>query len=252
MRYKQYLNEGRSKPLQYGDIGHILNTKCKKAVKAYYDGTRIYRGVASESSNNFLYINPKKHKPRRSKNTSNYYTLINDNSPAWKQYPKRSESIICTTNFSYAGNYGSKTFVVFPYDGAKIGECPDDDYWGSFSNYGGNMSDFNSELKSLFDQVNIKINDKSYKHIKTAFDMFDSRFANNDDFIKSLIQDEGYFILDGYTDFNNMTKHIQEMLNPNNNDFELKKVGDKLLEYREVWTDSESLLISDSAIDTVI
>jgi len=253
MRYKQFLlNEGRSKSIQYGDVGHILNTKCKKAVKAYLDGSRIYRGISSESINNFLYINPKKHKPRKSKNTSNHYTLINDNSPGWKKYPKRSESIICTTDFTYATEYGSKVYVVLPYDGAKIGVCPDEDYWDSFTNVDvPNMDSFNNQLGLLFEQVHIPFDDSSYKGIKLGFKMFDAIIKNGRESIDSLLKD-GYSILDGYTDYNNMLLHIQELLHPDNNNFILSKVGQKLPKNREVWTDSESVLISDSTIDTVI
>ena len=33
---------------------------------------------------------------RRSRDNGNHYTLLMDNSPYWKGYPKRSESFICT------------------------------------------------------------------------------------------------------------------------------------------------------------
>lgn len=54
-----------------------------------------------------------------------------DNSPYFKDYPKRSRSLICTTSKEVAGSYAKDRgiYVIFPLNGARIGLCPDGDIW---------------------------------------------------------------------------------------------------------------------------
>jgi len=255
MRYQSYLiSEGRSKQIGEDETIKLLEKNCKKAMKASYKGSPIYRGL--ESSVDFAYIDPKKGSPRYSRNTANYYTLINDNSPAWKKYPKRSESIICSTDKNYADGYGSTTYEVFPYDGAKLGVASERDYWFSFENIGGlgHLSGFNDELEKLFKQVDIPLSDDSFKKIQTAFNMFDLTFARDKESYRELQED--YRVMYGYDDFWDFMKHIQEMLHPDNNSFELQRIGESLPESSEIWTDSKSIMIrhdwSDEIIDELI
>jgi len=98
---KSFLKEGRTKDI----------TK-RKFLEIYEENIgvnpeklpKIYRGL----DENYLYgyVKPAEYS-RKSRNTSNYYTLIMDHSQKWKQYPKGSKSIICTTSRSKAENYGS-------------------------------------------------------------------------------------------------------------------------------------------------
>lgn len=65
---------------------------------------------------------------RRSENTWNHYTLLLDNSPYYKGWPRRSKSIICTTDPKEASGYGT-VMALIPLDGAKIGIVPESDMW---------------------------------------------------------------------------------------------------------------------------
>jgi len=99
----------------------------------YYKGhpnERIYRGYSASDTASYL-IEPTKF-IRQSRNTSNYYTLLIDTIlNSWTNYPKRSQSIICTTEYSMAQAFGYP-FVVFPYNNAKIAICKTADFWQGF------------------------------------------------------------------------------------------------------------------------
>jgi len=71
---------------------------------------------------------------RVSANTFNYYTLWMDNHPSWSEFPKRSKSLVCSTNLITASNYARKSYaqLMIPADSNKIGICSDDDLWTSF------------------------------------------------------------------------------------------------------------------------
>jgi len=147
MRLKQYITESRSKSMRMDDAINAIKTHCKQSVKKYKQGIRIYRGI--DVYEQFLFVDPLKYE-RVSANTSNYYTVINDNSPYWKKYPKRSRSIICGSDWDISTVYGT-VYHVFPYDNAKIGICSQSDYWDSFPKVRyynmSDMSAFNEQFR---------------------------------------------------------------------------------------------------------
>ena len=284
MRLKQYLTEGRSKKISSIEVKHILNTKCKQAVKMFKEGNVIYRGIEN-ATDTYSLATPSKF-TRKSVNTYNYYTLINDNSPAWKEYPKRSKSIICSTNKYSAEGFGY-VYVVFPFDNAKIGVCPDMDYWTSFPFLSVNteilnMMEFNEHLRYLFDIQQIKrfagdiSKVKTYKDLQKMFYKFDKFVKiqddkeiekakqkadrNNIDFVmpdksptvQAIIKEHNLKLLKKYDDFMNMEKYLRYLLEPDKNYFRLSKIKDKLPNNHEVWTDADSVLINYDAINDIM
>lgn len=139
MKFKNYLlTEGRSEALSYDDAMTLLRTKCTH-FKELKDNTGggLYRGVKSGGPD-YMLVKPSqftrtslKSNPAAGGVPYNYYTLIMDNSPYFKKYPKRSQSIICASNRSLADIYGD-VYQVYPFDGSKIVECASDDIWDSF------------------------------------------------------------------------------------------------------------------------
>jgi len=284
MRLKQFINESRGKVLSLDDTKKLLQTKCKKAVEEYKKGNIIYRGI--NNYNNYLYIQPSK-STRVSLNTENYYTLINDNSPSWEKYPKRSKSVICTTDLYRADNYGD-IYIVFPFDNAKIGVCSNVDYWWSFPFLKkvtsiSSMDDFNYQLRFIFNLNYIKkytgdIDQvQTYDDLKRLFYLFDDFIKTSDSELEAemeaemedegldfepldysptldLLQDENrnILLLKEYDKFMNMEKYIQYLLDSKKNKFELKKIGDKLPPKREIWTDSDSVLVHESMINEIL
>ena len=108
-------------------------------------GYKIWRGtesktpVAYKNTNDFT---------RRSANTYNLYTLWIDNHEAWKAFPKRSKSLICTTELETAGGYGYPHLII-PADDALIGICPDNDMWRSFQTL--ELEDHGASLESFIE-----------------------------------------------------------------------------------------------------
>jgi len=79
----------------------------------------------------YTILNPKIEK-RKSRNTANFYTLMMENLSQWRKFPKRSNSLICTTDYYKARMYGT-AYRVIPIDlNAKFGVCPEEDIWESF------------------------------------------------------------------------------------------------------------------------
>jgi hypothetical protein len=248
MRFQQFITKGRSKKIKKDKVIDLIKNNCQQALNKYKKDIIIFRGI--ERNTDFLFVDPKSDKPRRSANTKNYYTLINDNSPYWKQYPKRSESLICTTDKNMSMGYGT-SYIVLPYDNAKIGVCSEIDYWDSFPNlfrlvdgyY--NMAFFNRELVLLFQQVGIKLSDKSYKGLQHSFGLFDLTFNHDIESIESLIYKDEYNILKGYEKVWDLMKHFNTLLTPEPNKFGLYKINNfGRYTNREVWTDSKSVLIN--------
>jgi len=233
MRLKQFiLQESRSRVISEDEAYSIIEKNCKKAIKAYFKDIKMWRGI--HNKNPYLYIDPKKF-TRKSKDNDNYYTLINDNASCWKDYPKRSQSIVCSTSMRDSQDYGSP-YIVLPYDGAKIGVAPAFDYWSSFiDELDMNLNDFVLTLKKVFKSLNIPLSDKSYKDMAKSFKAFD-KLVRKTEVISMLPRMNHY---DG-----DLLKHFEQLMCPKNNYFELKTI-DKITEKSvEVWTDSESILLA--------
>jgi len=108
------------------EIIALIKANCKDALKSI--NTPIVRGM-TKMKNGFGIIHGEAG-GRKSANTTNHYTVILDE--ALPDYPKRSASIICANweNRDYTYGYG-KMHVIIPFDGVKIGICPERDMFYS-------------------------------------------------------------------------------------------------------------------------
>lgn len=124
------------------EVIKIIETKCKDAIPMILANAMIYRGdkmsPAEESSYNSTnaaaWVVDPSATERKSQNTSNHYTVILDNHPAYKSFPKRSRSFICSTDFETAQSFSASfdsVLVVIPFDGTKIGICKSGDLWAT-------------------------------------------------------------------------------------------------------------------------
>lgn len=103
---------------------------CEEHAPKYMQNIRtaaIYRGMDAPDMG---YIDTNLFN-RTSANTRNYYTIWMDNNPEWKDYPKRSKALICSTNEGTAGGFGTVQLII-PADSNKIGRCDENDLWGAF------------------------------------------------------------------------------------------------------------------------
>ena len=108
----------------------LIKKSCSNSIQLIQNDHLIYRGWKYEDIPPYCLIDPTK-TTRKSEGTSNYYTLIFDNHPEMKEYPKRSKSLICTTDLWTAKKYSVKQrcTMVIPFDTTKIGIVNKSDIW---------------------------------------------------------------------------------------------------------------------------
>lgn len=249
-------SKGRSSEISKEEAIKILKENCGEFLKN--PKAKVYRGLGDNDSD-YLLIKPSEHS-RRSANTKNIYTLFMDNSYRWKGYPKRSKSIICSTNEGIASDYGFH-FVVVPFDGAKFGVCPMDDIWFSFHTHG-NINSMDSFCYSLTDSG---ISDKDYDLMVKSMDELQKKMVEGmtvgtkkkffDKLGKIYNPDN---LLPEYKDVylkdkTTLYDYIDDLLDPVKNGFRILSHNDITKnDDCEVWTDSNCLLFSPKALHEIL
>lgn len=134
-----------------------IKTECSDAYNAYMnDRTVIYRGCSQVQK--YLEANPQNGQ-RKSANTTNYYTVALSQLPAFKDYPPRDRSLICSTSKSYAEEFVrqySGVYAVFPVNGTKIGMINDGDMWDTYLDFCGEtltIERVNYRLRNYFSGI---------------------------------------------------------------------------------------------------
>lgn len=224
-------------------VDYCINN-CKEFLS---DPKFISRSI--NTSQSYFYSKPIK---RHSRDNANHYTLILDNSPYWKDYPKRSKSFICL------GGLGG-TYLVIPKDNSKWGICSNQDIYFSFINSDIiSINKFFVELyylsKYLFDMV---ISDKNYEQMKQDINLFQEKlYEMTFQDIQRIIGEQYEFYMEKNKSFlsfleNNWGKNLFdaliETMTPIVNDFKLKSYKDLIKGdyYKEMWTDSTCLFIKN-------
>jgi len=284
MRFEMYMNEGRSAP--------VNKDYAKAWIKKHYNPnlTPIYRGVEDMDIDSCYFVEPAKFE-RESRNTSNYYTLLMDNFKSWKNYPKRSKSIICTTDIFYTNSFGSPNRVI-PESRSMIGICPKDDLWISFLRIPlESMSDFNKLLEYIWDISKEQFGYDSYGDLVEHFKLVDNFIEafyeeeinhyeseeENKDLSRSEIkemardavidvltsnfryEDKGSImileniIIKVIDDNDSSIDVIEEIMDPEDNGFKVMNAGlFKISGKHEVWTDAKSLLVPENMMDEML
>jgi len=245
MRFQTYLLEmnnrgfdspsGRSKRLSGRQAEKLLKTKCSVAVDRVIKGHFIFRSV--DNRNDWVLLEPSGN--RISANTLNYYTLIMNNHPMWSDFPNRE--VIC------AGGSGRRAFqhgaqndyLVFPYNMAKIGICPDADVWDSFGKLQEVGIDYMAEFNRILESLDF--NDGSWRELKlqmentAAIEIMGSLRMSSDDLMGLSVYD-----------------FVTEYMDPYENDFEVTPISRYNLtesDNYEVWTDSPCVMMEYSPGD---
>jgi len=245
----------RSEQLTEQEAIDMINKNCSKILEQYkkHPSWYIYRGL--KLSPNYQFTNPAKAQPRRSLgDIGNYYTLLMDNLPNWKKYPKRSRSLICSRDINAAKGYGD-AYVVFPYNNATFGVCPELDIWISFLGNISNLRTFNRDLKKLLILTThgVKNFDKDWNRLTKSFKMSEERIKNNlipNDTINNFKLSFKQWIieiLNGKTYIETFKKYMD----PNKNNFDLTKDPTTITQRRELWTDSKCVLVYHQLVDEV-
>jgi hypothetical protein len=164
------------------EINSLLQGQFSSAWHKYIkENVEIWRGTKMGS--NYGDISIMTPGNRISQNVNNVYTrLMSDILPAWKEFPKRSQSFICSNSSGLAGCYTSgygNNYLVLPENGAKLGICPEKDIWESF----------NKTLNMSLDMFNVGISD-----LVSKLKMFDSESTNKYETLRGDLEDsEEYF-----------------------------------------------------------
>lgn len=236
-------------------LAKTLKEHCLVALEAYTFGDKIYKGIDVEYES--LSIDPNLY-TRQSANTSNFYTMLLDNLPSWKNYPKRSKSIICTNSKQRANSYGT-VYSIFPFDGAKIGVCPADDIWYSFTfghitalneildHFDIYPSNYGAMLNSILEHA-----DEIGEGIDSVIDHFTN--GNENKFVTYKYSEILHISIDVLEQFSflytsntqqDLIRSFDELLNPKTNGFRIATINDIPDDFNshELWTDSECIAI---------
>jgi hypothetical protein len=246
--YKYFLLERKSvydgidyrKELTESEFDEMLKINCKDFS---WEDKPIYRGLHDETT--FLFLNPTTI-DRRSANTNNYYTYLFDNSPYRDNFPKRSKSLICSSNYSTAYGYSSRRpHRIIPFDGAKIASVNRSDFWNGFIKLSrfGDLEDFNKSLKRVFYRIfGSEIRDDNYDNFITDLQKLCDIYS---EFPTGTITNGYDIILPTIDDYFKLFDPLENgLVLYDYNTYKL--LVNKLLD-NELWTDSKCLLIQTSS-----
>ena len=230
----------------------------------------IYRTVESYVYKDYNLVDPRL-RVRQSRNTTNLYTLLVDNSSDWSNFPKRSRGIISYLDIM-PQDHGYE-FLVIPFDTAKFGLCSAVDFWLSF-NYlkdrtGINAMDtFNVHLGNILRETSLWDIHSSltYDDLKKGFKQIDGILRGRNSIAKKNLAFKINSIFSGDFEKNykgDFLSYINELLNPYKNmflaEFSLEQLFNQptksasdffKLQTKEVWTDCKSLLVKLKVVNT--
>lgn len=222
--------------------------------------TPLYRsvmvGTTTKPDFSFKIINPSKFK-RNPPTTENYYNTIIDNSENWKEYPKRSRSVMTHTDEISTKKYGNKCFRVIPL--VENSKCAyvEDDYWNAFPKLFkewpfhkiSGLEGFNKSLRDTFNLTK-KNYTKSKLESLLSSSSINSQRSSMYEFTKSHL-DKARKIENSSTIY----EYIEKLMSPENSTVKLieynndTKLPETDLFYNyEIWTESPCLLISNNLI----
>ena len=163
MKIVKYFKLFESRTAQITDKEFVMLVKdnCKE----YLANPKYMQRMKEDFNGEYSYIDPKQHVRRPlMKNgggvVSAHHTLLMDNLPSWKSFPKRSESLIGSLKFNEDHAFGQRCYLVIPYDGARFGLAPCSDLWGSYCEVG----DMKYEFDTIFTKrlTDLGVSEKSY------------------------------------------------------------------------------------------
>ena len=247
--YNNYIYERSERPdtniISEDEFYKLIKENCKEFIK---NPKAIYRAVSNMDE--YILIDPKKN-VRKSLTGDNLYNVIIDET--WKNYPKRSQSICCSSTDNIAF-FGNSTYFVIPFDNSNWGVCPSNDMWSSIDLFHTDIKNFIRIYNIIYSKLfNIdliisdiyNLEDLKYhtnlmqQRIKTegGIDLHTHQF---EDIMDTLLSDENFF------------EKIVSQINPD-------KLGFKNLDYnnieisrwssQELWTDSKCLLKKITTLD---
>jgi len=280
-RYLNYINEKKyeNEYLDEDATKNIINNFCSDF---NLDDKPIYRSI--QESRDFILV--KRRELRQSAYSKNYYTLLINNLETWSKYPKRQH--ICYNNNI---SFNFELYRVIPFNGAKVGVCIGDDIQApflentditkemigddieSFINLTRFIGNFDYKLSRLYElpQGTFSVSEIDWYQFKEDIKKVHEYLLNNkidwdkkstDETTKKLYIEE-FNKLIKYSDIN----ELERLIKPEPLSFEVYDYKDyakteldgpkiSLHGYhkpvREIWLDSDILLINEKIYDEFI
>lgn len=147
-------------------------------------------------------------------NSDMFHNIYFSQHRSWSRFPKRNQSIICTTTIDDAKDFGA-VYIVLPYDNTIWGVCPQNDIWGSFEdifdiyNNKHQINKLSTQIKQIYN--NARENIRNIDFILNISDEELQEFAQD-----TLIYE---YYKENYRTHNSFGLMLQELLDPNNNQF---------------------------------
>jgi hypothetical protein len=247
--FKSFLQEARAEgsPKQVFESIDLfqISQYCPDLFWMLKEDALFYRGMKSGLGLSYVDLTKTK---RKSENTSNFYTEIFDNHPKMRDFPKRGESLICTTDFRTANSFGDQVYMVLPVKSAKIGEVGEFDIWDKMVDLFGfeepiaAMNDYLSDFIETGLGANIKPGDKLFELLK----QFDEQIRDENSAAFKRIQNSDYSDLLYNDDFcNAFLETILDSYSPA--ELHLKAstpaTFSRLGDPQEVWFDTGAIII---------
>lgn len=251
------------KDLTVEEAINALNTHCKDALWMLHDNTPLWRGdnMLPSTHRDFFMTVDTSATTRKSENTTNYYTVLFDNIPSMKDFPKRSKSFIGSVEKHRASGYGyisNKLFAMIPYDGVKIGIVGEQDMWDTdivlFGNRD-NVADLNRCWRSVFNRTDIQsTKDVTYADFEKLSEMLD---AERDKVIKIIADcfEISAFKIERELGKKTLLQYLDEAYGPRFTGFTCATTADKAIiekaidQESEIWVSGKIIIISNEMWD---
>jgi hypothetical protein len=264
--FQSYLTENSIFSLPTKDYSDLIQkVKNKELVP-------IWRGFGKMSipyEDDIVVFDPT-HLVRRSANTINFYNLyLSEIDPNWKTWPPRNKSLICTFNKNDAAYYAKdkeNIILIIPLNqNEKIGICPEEDFWLSFSKilnlfnfedkFYFTLNQFNEVMMNLitailsFDEFEEKQTFYNKEKLLNVLTEMEEKINSEGDDIEDFLQmkrDNRYILFKFFRE-NGVLNGLKKLFDPQANGFKLLKYKDITKEYinakQECWVSGKCLLV---------
>jgi len=130
-RPRNVVRPWRVKKLDVEGAIALLNKHCRESLKDIATGNVMWRGFRDlPAPGSVAVIDPSKG-IRRSRDSENIYQVGMDASEAFRGYPARSRSLICTGSYSFAQKIAGDVRVALPFDGSAVAVSTKEDFFNS-------------------------------------------------------------------------------------------------------------------------